>query len=238
MGRALSLHSDIADLVDEYVTSTKYETRRHGVVYAQRHEVRGAGLYVQLQEAMGEQSSRVESDRIKSSAPESKAPPGWRAEVSDLLEDIDRGSSRHVNVRGGTATGDTVASLRWLHKAIDDDIEASELAQDVHDWRRLCRLTLGYQTVSVGLPGVSCGQRRLIPGGFQEVGCKQPTLRVARDAESAVWCANSECHDDMDWPDCRQLDGSLTCRRSDRDVKHGLTWPAESWALMLTGESA
>jgi hypothetical protein len=233
----MSIHSDIADLVDSYTTSTKYETRQHGVVYAQRHEVRGPGLYQQLQEALGEQTSRVESDRIKTSKPESAAPPGWRADVSDLLEDIDCGTAGHLNVRGGTPTRDTVEALRWLHKAVDDDGQAAELASDVHDWRRLARLTLGYQTASVGLPGVSCGQRRLIPGGFQDVGCKEPTLRVARDAESAVWCANTACHDDIDYPDCRQLDGSLSCRRSERDVKHGLTWPAESWALMLTGET-
>jgi len=234
----LSLHSDISDLVNSYTTSTKYETRRHGVVYAQRHDVRGPGLYQQLQEAMGEQSSRVESDRIKSSKPESQAPPGWRTDVSSLLADIDRGTAGHLNLRGGPAALATVAALRWLHKAINDDVEAPEMAQDVHDWRRLCRLTLGYQTVSVGLPGVSCGQRRLVPGGFQEIGCKQATLRCARDAESAVWCANPECHDDLDYPECRQPDGSLICRRSERDVKHGLTWPAESWALMLTGEMA
>jgi hypothetical protein len=238
VGRTLSLHSDISDLVIEHVTSTKFETRQHGVTYAQRHEVRGPGLYVQLQEAMGEQSSRVESDRVKSSKPEAKAPPGWRADVSDLLADIDRGTAGHLNVRGGTATGDTVAALRWLYAAVDVDVEAPELAQDVHDWRRLCRLTLGYQTASVGLPGVSCSQRRLIPGGFQSVGCEEATLRVARDAESAVWCANPECHDDMDYPECRQVDGRLSCRRSERDVKHCLTWPAESWALMLVGEMA
>src|SRR5450631_3274569 len=97
----MSLYSDIADLVDEYVTSAKYETRRHGVLYAQRHEVRGPGLYQQLSEAMGEQYSRVESDRIASSKPESKAPPGWRADVSDLLEDIECGTHRHINLRGG-----------------------------------------------------------------------------------------------------------------------------------------
>jgi hypothetical protein len=231
----MSIHSDIADLVDEYVTSAKYETRRHGVLYAQRHEVRGLGLYQQLQEAMGEQSSRVESDRIASSKPESKAPPGWRADVSDLLEDIDRGTRDHCCILGGSPSSDTVSTLRWLHKAVD---EAPELASDVHDWRRLARLTLGYQTPSVGLPGVSCGQRRLIPGGFQSVGCGEVTLRAARDAESAVWCANPACHDDLEYPYCRNLDDTLSCRRSERDVKHGLTWPAESWALMLTGEAA
>jgi hypothetical protein len=234
----MSLHSDISDLILSYTTSAKYETRRHGVLYAQRHEVRGLGLYQQLQEAMGEQSSRVESDRIASSKPESKAPPGWRADVSDLLEDIDSGTASHCHLRRGAATGvGTVEALRWLHSFIVDEEEAPQIAQDVHDWRRLARLTLGYQTPSVGLPGVSCGQRRLIPGGFQSIGCGQVTLRAARDAESAVWCANPDCHDDMDYPECRQLDGRLSCRRSERDVKHGLTWPAESWALMLTGQS-
>jgi hypothetical protein len=234
----MSLHSDISDLILSYTTSAKYETRRHGVLYAQRHEVRGLGLYQQLQEAMGEQSSRVESDRIASSKPESKAPPGWRADVSDLLEDIDCGAAGYVHIRGGSPTGDTVEALCWLRAAIVDDTEAPELAQDVHDWRRLARLTLGYQTPSVGLPGVSCGQRRLIPGGFQAVGCGEVSLRAARDAESAVWCANPACHDDLEYPYCRNLDDSLSCRRSERDVKHGLTWPAESWALMLTGEVA
>jgi hypothetical protein len=234
----MSLHSDIADLVDEYVTSAKYETRRHGVLYAQRHEVRGPGLYQQLQEAMGEQTSRVDSDRIKSSKPESQAPPGWRTDVSALLSDIDRGTASHYHLRGGSAAFDTVASLRWLHWITTDEGDARELAQDVHDWRRLARLTLGYQTVSVGLPGVSCGQRRLVAGGFQAIGCGEASLRSAKDAESAVWCANPACHDDMDYPECRQVDGSLSCRRSERDVKHGLTWPAESWALMLTGEVA
>jgi hypothetical protein len=231
----VSFESNIADLVDEYKTSTKYRSEpMHGVVYDLRHETSGPGLYQQLAAALGQQTSRVDSDRVKASKPGSKAPPGWRVDVSDLLADIDTRTRARMAANSWTRPVPTVEALRWLAKAGIDD---AELAQDVSDWRRLARLTLGFQTPSIGLPSVGCQQRRLVPGGFVAVGCGEASLRVARDAETAVFCASATCHDDVDFPDCRELDGRLTCRRSERDLRHCFTWPAETWAILLTANS-
>ena len=70
----MSLESNIADLADGYRTSTKYRSEpMHGVAYDLRHETSGPGLYQQLQAALGEQTSRADTDRVTSSASHDRA---------------------------------------------------------------------------------------------------------------------------------------------------------------------
>jgi hypothetical protein len=222
---------DIADLVDSYDTSTPYEMRTDGMTISCRHPVHLAGLYQQLRVAMGELPGAVGGEHVHSQ-PGSRPPIGWRADVSQLLADIDGRTREHVRSRGGIHAA-TVLGLRWLAKTSDP---SDELVDDVREWRRLSRLTLGYQVPSAGLPSVSCGQRRYTAGGWTTIGCGERSLRVAVDVGSAVWCANPGCHDSASHRDCaRSAAGAWSCRRSDRDLRHAITWPVEMWQRMLRG---
>ena len=222
----------IADLVDSYDTSTPYEMRSGMVTVACRHSVHSEGLYQQLRAALGELPAVAGGEHVHIDEPGSRPPTGWRPDVSQLLENIDRGTHEHVRSCRGTRA-ETVLGLRWLAKTSDP---SAELLDDLREWRRLARLSLGYQVPSAGLPDVVCGQRRFSAGGWVTIGCGERSLRVAVDVESAVWCANSACHDSASYRDCtRNAVGSWSCRRSDRDLRHSITWEPAMWPSMLRG---
>jgi hypothetical protein len=144
----------------------------------------------------------------------------------------DRRTHEHVRKRGGTRA-ETVLGLRWLAKTSDP---TEVMVDDIREWRRLARLSLGYQVPSAGLPDVVCGQRRYAAGGWTTIGCGERSLRVAVDVGSAVWCANPNCHDSASYPDCaRSAAGTWSCRRSDRHLRHAISWPSEMWPSMLRG---
>jgi len=223
---------DIADLVDSYDTSTSYEMRSGVVTMACRHAVHSEGLYQQLRAAMGELPGAAGGEHVHSGKPGSRSPVGWRADVSQLLGDIDRRTHEHVRDRRGPCA-ETVLGLRWLAKTSDP---IADLVEDLREWRRLARLSLGYQVPSASLPSVTCGQRRYGAGGWVTIGCGERSLRVAVDVGSAVWCANPACHDSASYRDCVRRDiGTWSCRRSDRDLRHSITWPVEMWQRMLRG---
>jgi hypothetical protein len=224
---------DIADLVDSYDTSTSYEMRTDGMAISCRHPVHSAGLYQQLRAAMGELPGLAHGDHIHIDEPGSRPPTGWRPDVSQLLENIDRGTHEHVRSRGGGTRAETVLELRWLAKTSDPP---AELVDDLREWRRLARLSLGYQVPSASLPSVTCGQRRYGASGWTTIGCGERSLRVAVDVGSAVWCANPACHDSASYRDCAQSAvGTWSCRRSDRDLRHSITWEPAMWSSMLRG---
>jgi hypothetical protein len=224
---------DIADLVDSYDTSTPYEMRTKGLTVSCRHSVHSEGLYQQLRGTMGELPGAAGGEHVHSGKPGSRPPIGWRADVSQLLADIDSRTHEHIRKRGGGTRAETVLELRWLAKTSDP---SDELVDDIREWRRLARLSLGYQVPSAGLPDVTCGQRRYAAGGWVTIGCGERSLRVAVDVGSAVWCANPGCHDSASHPDCMRRDaGTWACRRSDRDLRHAVTWPPEMWTPMLRG---
>jgi len=224
---------DIADLVDSYDTSTSYEMRSGMVTVACRHSVHSMGLYQQLRAALGELSGSTDSDHVHiTGKPGSRPPVGWRADLSQLLADIDKRTHEHVRDRRGPRA-ESVLGLRWLAKTSDP---SAELLDDLREWRRVARLSLGYQVPSAGLPSVVCGQRRFSAGGWVTIGCGERSLRVAVDVESAVWCANLACHDSASYRDCtRNAAGSWSCRRSDRDLRHAITWEPAMWPSMLRG---
>jgi hypothetical protein len=223
---------DIADLVDSYDTSTPYEMRSGMVTVACRHSVHSMGLYQQLCVVMGELPGAGGGEHVHIDEPGSRPPTGWRPDVSQLLADIDGRTHEHVRNRRGTRAT-TVLELRWLAKTSDP---SDELVGDLREWRRLARLSLGYQVPSASLPSVSCGQRRYGAGGWTTIGCGERSLRVAVDVGSAVWCANPSCHDSASHRDCARRDtGAWSCRRSDRDLRHAITWPVEMWQRMLRG---
>jgi hypothetical protein len=223
---------DIADLVDSFDVSTPYEMRTGMVTVACRHSVHSMGLYQQLRAALGELPGAAGGEHVHSGKPGSRPPVGWRADVSQLLADIDGRTHEHVRDRRGTRAA-TVLGLRWLAKTSDP---STELVDDVREWHRLARLSLGYQVPSAGLPSVTCGQRRYGAGGWVTIGCGERSLRVAVDVGSAVWCANPSCHDSASYRDCTRRDtGTWSCRRSDRDLRHSITWEPAMWSSMLRG---
>jgi hypothetical protein len=224
----------IADLVDSYDTSTPYEMSGEEMTISCRHSVHSAGLYQQLRAAMGELPGAAGGEHVHSQ-PGSRPPIGWRADISQLLADIDGRTREHVRSRG-SARVETVLGLRWLAKTSEPP---PDLVEDIREWRRLARLSLGYQVPSAGLPDVTCGQRRYGTGGWVTIGCGEHSLRVAVDVSSAVWCANSACHDSASYRDCAQsAAGTWSCRRSDRDLRHAISWPPEMWTPMLRGRTA
>lgn len=100
------------------------------------------------------------------------------------------------------------------------------------DWRRQARTILGFAIPSIGLTA-----RCFV--------CGEYTLRVARDADSDVWCASAECHDDEKYPECAWVDelgydpelGYGTpglehwdCRRTVKSLVHSHRWRRNSWA--------
>jgi hypothetical protein len=223
---------DIADLVDSFDVSTPYEMRSGMVTVACRHSVHSMGLYQQLRAALGELPGSAGGEHVHSGKPGSRPPVGWRADVSQLLADIDGRTREHVRDRRGTRAA-TVLGLRWLAKTSDP---SDELVDDLREWRRLARLSLGYQVPSAGLPSVTCGQRRYLTGGWVTIGCGERSLRVPVDGGAAVWCANPACHDSASYRDCtRDAAGTWSCRRSDRDLRHAISWPVEMWPSMLRG---
>jgi hypothetical protein len=223
---------DIADLVDSYDTSTPYEMRTDGLTVSCLHSVHSEGLYQQLRAAMGELPGAAGGEHVHAGKPGSRPPVGWRADVSQLLADIDGRTREHVRERGGIRA-ETVLGLRWLAKTSEPPVD---LVDDIREWRRLARLSLGYQVPSAGLPEVTCGQRRYVSGGWTTIGCGERSLRVAVDVSSAVWCANAECHDSASYPDCARRDaGAWSCRRSDRDLRHAISWPPEMMTSMMRG---
>jgi len=224
----------VADLVDSFDVSTPYEMRSGMVTVACRHSVHSEGLYQQLRAALGELPGAAGGEHVHSGKPGSRPPVGWRADLSQLLADIDGRTHEHVrSARDGGTRAETVLGLRWLAKTSDP---SAELLDDLREWRRLARLSLGYQVPSAGLPSVVCGQRRFSAGGWVTIGCGERSLRVAVDVESAVWCANSACHDSASYRDCAQnAAGTWSCRRSDRDLRHSITWEPAMWPSMLRG---
>jgi hypothetical protein len=225
---------DIADLVDSFDVSTPYEMRTGMVTVACRHSVHSMGLYQQLRAALGELPGSAGGEHVHSGKPGSRPPTGWRADVSQLLVDIDGRTREHVrSAREGGTLAETVLGLRWLAKTSEP---APDLVEDIREWRRLARLSLGYQVPSASLPDVTCGQRRYVAGGWVTIGCKERSLRVAVDVGSAVWCANPGCHDSASHPDCTQRPPDYwSCRRNERDLRHAISWPAEMWPSMLRG---
>lgn len=196
----------------------------------------GPGLYVQLIHALGDPARRDPGAPSAHRKPGSR-PPGWRADISELLADM---RSKGVGWR----------SVGWLGTQLDRD--------DLEQWVLQARIALGMVTPSVLLDQVACYRtvRLYVDGGWEDrqIGCGQVTLRVARDAQSDVWCGNPYCHDDAQHPNCRDLEspvddlgypiglgyGSapLVCRRSVRDLRHAIRWAREDWHRMWAGQAA
>lgn len=164
----------------------------------------GKGLIHQIRNALA-QPSGVNDTRDNESSTGNKPgsrPPGWNADASALLTDINR---------------------RWT------EADQATLA----DWRRQARTILGFATPSIGLPNVDCFV------------CGQPTLRVARDASSDVWCSSPRCHDSDRFWECAWIDEHLNydpelgygtpgtehweCRHTDRSLTHSVRFPRHSW---------
>jgi hypothetical protein len=138
-------------------------------------------------------------------------------------------AARHDNSEGGTRNkpgskppgwnADASALLTAIPSA-DRDLMA--------DWRRQARTILGFSVPSIELPGVSC------------FACGKASLRVAKDAQSDVWCANTDgCHDDERYPYCtddhygypRTLGyGRPACRPTEKSLTHAVRFPQDSWA--------
>jgi hypothetical protein len=122
--------------------------------------------------------------------------------------------------------------------------DASALLADIHgwsraadvetlrDWRRQARTILGFAVPSIALDNVSCFV------------CGERTLRVARDADSDVWCSAVGCHNDEKYP-CLIVDDlnyeavlgygtagteRFECRRTERSLTHSHRWARHSWA--------
>ena len=127
------------------------------------------------------------------------------------------------NAEGGTRNKPGSKPPGW-------NAAASELLEDVHarlvvadeetlgDWRRQARTILGFSVPSIALDNVLC------------FACKQPSLRVAQDASSDVWCGSATCHDDDKYPQCsRDADGRPECRKTDRARNHAVRWRRDSW---------
>lgn len=187
----------------------------------------GPGLYVQLIHALGDPRRREPGAPSAHQKPGSR-PPGWRADISELLAVMRK-------------QGFGWRSSGWL--------EFNVKQGDLEQWVLQARQSLGLVTPSVLLDEVSCARRVLTSGGYVWAGCGHVSLRVAQDAQSDVWCSRPDCHDDHRYPDCRDLNSTvdalgyplecgyapppLLCRRTERDLRHAMRWRREEWHLML-----
>lgn len=121
-----------------------------------------------------------------------------------------------------------LADIRTRGASVDRDT--------LEDWRRQARTILGFTIPSIALPRSGCFV------------CGQPTLRVACDASSDVWCSNSMCHDSERWDWCVYIDdlgypdqygygtpgsGHWSCRRTDKALTHAARWRRDSWGGVL-----
>jgi hypothetical protein len=205
-------------------------------------EASGPGLLAQLDNALGESKYNSDQNSGVSSGKPCSRPPGWREDASELIFAIRWGVDDHWTRAGFTPPPDVFQGLRLL---LDVTTRPQQAEDDITEWRRLARLTLGYQVPSASLPDVSCGQYRYNPtrGGRYQVGCGETTLRIAEDMASDVWCANPACHDPELGYDCEpitedELIVGWTCRRTPRDLRHAIRWTREQIARMADNEAA
>ncbi len=116
-----------------------------------------------------------------------------------------------------------------------DEHLAGEVLVDVQSAHRVALLVLGLETAPGTLQGrdaprcLHCHKQRIM---FD----KNATL-------GDVWCGNAgwtvdACHDDSRWPDCRDDQGVITCRRSARSVRHAYRWDHASLPLLAPARPA
>lgn len=221
-------HLPAGCLVDEL-------THHHAEGHAQ-----GPGLYVQLVHALGDPRRKDPGAPSAHQKPGSR-PPGWRADISDLLAAMRTGGIGH-------------RSDGWL--------EANVSHGDLEQWVLEARQCLGFVTPSRLLVDLMCSTpvRNWTPDGWVtlEIGCCKTridpatgavlgdSVRAAEDGATGAWCGNRECHNDDRWPDCRQwFDGNgypaelgygeavastLSCRRTEKDLRHNFRWTAAELA--------
>lgn len=217
----------LAELVDRY----------------EEDEFVGPGLLVQLRAALGDPKYNSDQNTGVSGGKPRSRPPGWREDASELLADIRWGVDEHWTKAGLTPPRAVGIGLRLI---LDQTRNPEQAEEDVFEWRRLARLTLGFQVPSVGLPDRICQQIRFNPsrGGRYDVGCGQATLRIAEDMASDVWCSNVLCHDPEPLRYCEPVTdeaGALagwSCRRTQRDLRHNIRWTREQIAAMSVGDAA
>jgi hypothetical protein len=219
------LARDLETLADGYTASAWTPDGRRW-----HHE---PGLYTQLVAALGQPTSRG-NNAGRHTRPGSR-PPGWNADVSELLRVIRDGlhTSTHTGVIRAlhTARRTTAAAAAANHPCV------TRFADDVHEWVRQARVLLGHVIPSVELPSSACRRRVLTAAGWRTVGCGHP-LRVAADGRSDVWCANPACHDSTTHPDCQlRTDGTWSCRETSRDLRHCQRWAHDQWFEFLDAEA-
>jgi hypothetical protein len=225
----VQLSNDLTDLFDHYDTSVV--VYRDGKRRSERHTVRGPSLVKQLRDALGSRRSSPAAEHVTAGGPSSR-PPGWREDISTLLTDI--------------GMPDALVDAAITGK----DLEPAELARAarrIHRWHSLALVALEYRAPLIRLDG-RCTKRVYTAAGRRDVGCGAHMLMTRSDASAEVWCANPDCHDDVNHPDCRDhstgLDrfgypielgyasAPLTCRDHPRSNVHAVCWSPAEWARL------
>lgn len=252
------LHLDVADLVDRY---DERDYHGPGLIHLLAAELgerarrsdsdgRGSGkpgprinLNLDASELLADITAGVDDHRVRAGLGRlGHQRACWRIQPHDHLGyPLAYRYGRPVRKLDCQPVEHLIAALRTLPDIATPDT-ARRITDDIHEWRRLARLTLGFQIPSVGLPDVVCGKHVLTPAGWTTIGCGQPTLRVARDANSAVWCSNQACHDPQQQQQysCSydQVAQRWDCRRTDRDLRHAIRWTNDEWAHLPQLEEA
>lgn len=202
----------------------------------------GPGLIVQLRAGLGTSTADVGGGG--SHRKPTSRPPGWRADISELLGSVEGTVGDWMLAWQGHRPRSSTSALRFVGDLVPED-QAAGVEGTLNHWKVRAEVALGYRVPSVEMPGCACGKRVLTRAGWRKQGCGAAMLRApARIDEqmgnAAVWCSNPECHDSILFPDCQQAeDGTWGCRRSDHDSRHAIRWSAGEWGgLLLAQEPA
>jgi hypothetical protein len=112
---------------------------------------------------------------------------------------------------------------------------AREVLHDVQSHHRVALLVLGLEDAPRTMQGEDAPRC---------LHCHKQQIMYDRNATLGdVWCGNAgwqadACHDDARWSSCRDVDGTITCRRSARSVRHAYRWDHSQLPLLAPARSA
>lgn len=184
------------------------ELSKEWAFHYQEGELRGAGLYALLCNELWQPAPVwARTDKVRRQHPGSK-PPGWRADVSDLLLDVDTECLRWRD-EGGlleyhyTQQKESLRLLRWLPTLVErpePPIRRADAVDLLVGWKMRARAALGLVAPSVALR-VTCPL------------CGEYSLRVPADIGGDVRCITDGCLDEV--------------------TGRAPVWPRERWVALL-----
>jgi hypothetical protein len=166
--------------------------------------------------------------------PPGPRPPGRDAGLlaADEIDEVIGWWASYLHPGGRPLARTKAADLLPTLAVQAGDEMLAEVLHDVRSNHRVALLVLGLEDA----PGVLYG--RDAPRCLH---CHQQRIMFDKHATLGdVWCGNGgyhagACHNDARWPDCRDQDGRITCRRSTRSQRHCYRWSHADLGLLRDG---